>query len=208
MLALLAVIWLRDVWVTSQEVEPIAYSEFLQLVQRGKVGEITIRGSTIAGTLTEPLPKGEKKFITTRVDPQLADELAKYNVKFRGVVENTFFRDLLSWIVPALVFFALWAFLIRRMAERQGGLGGGFMDCCRLTPTVPGCVVDTVSQAVRVSTSVIAINIRMASTPASLSCRFGQARCVPIARGMPLAGGRRPPALTTTRVGACDRSTS
>jgi len=128
LLALLAVIWLRDVWVTSQEVEPIAYSEFLQLVQRGKVGEITIRGSTIAGTLTEPLPKGEKKFITTRVDPQLADELAKYNVKFRGVVENTFFRDLLSWIVPALVFFALWAFLIRRMAERQGGLGGGFMS--------------------------------------------------------------------------------
>jgi len=49
-------------------------------------------------------------------------------VKFRGVVENTFFRDLLSWIVPALVFFALWAFLIRRMAERQGGLGGGFMS--------------------------------------------------------------------------------
>ena len=33
LLALLAVIWLRDVWVTSQEVEPIAYSEFLQLVQ-------------------------------------------------------------------------------------------------------------------------------------------------------------------------------
>jgi len=60
LLALLAVIWLRDVWVTSQEVEPIAYSEFLQLVQRGKVGEITIRGSTIAGTLTEPLPKARR----------------------------------------------------------------------------------------------------------------------------------------------------
>ncbi|HEU0222754.1 MAG TPA: ATP-dependent zinc metalloprotease FtsH, partial [Paracoccaceae bacterium] len=40
------------------------------------------------------------------------------------VHEPTFVRDLLSWIVPAAVFFGLWYFLVRRMAAQQGGLGG------------------------------------------------------------------------------------
>jgi cell division protease FtsH len=127
MLALLAVIWLRDLWVTSREVEPVAYSEFLQMLERGQITEITIRDRIIQGALKEPLANGEKRIVTTRVDPDLAQQFSKYNVKFRGVVENTFFRDLLSWIVPALIFFGLWAFFIRKMAERQG-LGGGFMS--------------------------------------------------------------------------------
>jgi cell division protease FtsH len=39
------------------------------------------------------------------------------------VVENTFLSTLLSWLVPILIFFAVWAFVFRRFAERQG-LGG------------------------------------------------------------------------------------
>src|SRR5204862_423014 len=39
--------------------------------------------------------------------------------------QSTFMRDLLSWIVPALVFFAVWYFLARRVSQ---GLGGGFMS--------------------------------------------------------------------------------
>jgi cell division protease FtsH len=127
MIALVAIIWLRDLWVTSREVEPLAYSEFLQMLQNGQIADIAIRDNVISGSLVKPLANGETRFITTRVDPDLAEQLSKYNVKFRGVVENTFLRDLLSWVVPALIFFGLWAFFIRRMAERQG-LGGGFMS--------------------------------------------------------------------------------
>jgi cell division protease FtsH len=127
MLALLAVIWLRDIWVTTRDVEPVAYSEFLQLLEKGQITEITVRDQLIQGALKDPLPDGEKRIVTTRVEPELAEQFAKYNVKFRGVVENTFFRDLLSWVVPALIFFGLWMFFIRKMAERQG-LGGGFMS--------------------------------------------------------------------------------
>jgi cell division protease FtsH len=126
MAALLAVIWLRELWVTSQEVEPVAYSQFLQLLEQGKISEIAIRDKVIQGSLKEPLPDGEKKIVTTRVEPDLAEQLRRYNVQFRGVTENTFFRDLLSWVLPALVFVGVWMFFIRRMAERQG-LGGGFM---------------------------------------------------------------------------------
>ena len=36
--------------------------------------------------------------------------------------ESTFLRDILSWVVPALVFFGVWYLLVRRMAGQQGGL--------------------------------------------------------------------------------------
>ncbi|HYC49102.1 MAG TPA: ATP-dependent zinc metalloprotease FtsH, partial [Burkholderiales bacterium] len=127
LLAMLAVVWLREAWVTSQQVEPLAYSQFMKLLDEGKVGEISIRGELIHGTLKQPLPGGETKFVTTRVEPRLAEQLSKYDVQFRGVVENTFLRDVLSWVLPALIFFGLWMFFIRKMAERQG-LGGGFMS--------------------------------------------------------------------------------
>jgi len=137
LLAMLAVIWLREAWVTSQQVEPLAYSEFQKLLEEGKVADITIRGELIHGTLKTPLPGGETKFVTTRVQPELAKELSKHDVKFAAAVENTFLRDVLSWVVPALVFFGLWMFFIRKMAERQGGgLGGGFMSLGKSTAKI------------------------------------------------------------------------
>jgi cell division protease FtsH len=50
----------------------------------------------------------------------LAEELGKYDVKFTGVVQNTIIRDILSWVLPVLLLFGLWAFFIRRFAEKQG----------------------------------------------------------------------------------------
>jgi len=62
------------------------------------------------------------------VQPDLAERLSKFDVKYTRVHESTFLRDVLSWIVPALVFFGVWYWLIRRMANQGGGLGGGFMS--------------------------------------------------------------------------------
>ena len=123
MLALLAVIWLRDAWVGMSQVEPIPYSEFLHHVKNGELEEIAVSKNIIEGKLRKPTPDGRTRIVTTRVDPQLAKDLSQYDVKFTGVIENTFFRDLLSWIVPALVFFLVWMFLAKRMAG-DGGIGG------------------------------------------------------------------------------------
>ncbi len=48
--------------------------------------------------------------------------LDKHGVTYSGIVENHFIRDLLSWILPAIIFVGIWMFAIRRMG--QGGLGG------------------------------------------------------------------------------------
>jgi cell division protease FtsH len=124
--ALLAVLWLRELWVESRQVEPLPYSEFQRLLKEGQIGEIQIGSNLIQGTLTTPV-QGRSRFVTIRVDAELARDLGKYPVKFTGVIESTFFRDVLSWVVPALVFIGIWYFLVRRIAEKQG-LGGGFLS--------------------------------------------------------------------------------
>jgi cell division protease FtsH len=77
----------------------------------------------LEGKLKKPLPDGRELFVTTRVDQQLADRLSQSDVKFTGVIESTWLRDLLSWVLPVLFFFAIWQFFIRRLVDKQG-LGG------------------------------------------------------------------------------------
>ena len=64
-------------------------------------------------------------FITTRVTPDLARDLAEHGVVVTGQIESTFLRDLLSWIIPMVLFVGLWLFILRRMGP---GLGGGMMQ--------------------------------------------------------------------------------
>jgi len=127
-LAFLGLLWAQSIWVEMRGVESIPYSRFQQLLKDGQVQEIVIGTNVIQGSLKQPLADGTKRFITTRVDPGLAEELDKYGVTYTQRVESTFLRDLLSWVVPAVVFFAIWMFLIRRFAERAGGFGGGFLS--------------------------------------------------------------------------------
>jgi cell division protease FtsH len=122
-LALLGIMLFQQWWHTSREVEVIPYSQFEQLLQEQRIEEIHVRDRYLEGRLKQPLGDGRERFVTTRVEPDLAEHLRQYNVKFTGVVESTLLREILSWVLPVLFFFALWMFLFRRFAERQG-LGG------------------------------------------------------------------------------------
>jgi cell division protease FtsH len=108
-------------------VEPISYSEFQQLAKDGKIEEITVRQNTIEGRFKTPQADGRSKFVAIRVEPDLARDLEQYNLKFSGVIESNFLYDILGWVVPALVFFGLWFYLMRRFAEKSG-MGGGFLS--------------------------------------------------------------------------------
>jgi len=116
--------WLREMRTT----EVIPYSEFKQYLEQGLVDRIAVGEQFITGQFKQP-QGGKTHFVTPRVDPAIANELAKHGVEFTGTVENTFLREVLSWIVPVLVFFAIWAFVFRKFAEKQGL--GGFMSVGR-----------------------------------------------------------------------------
>ncbi|MFG7489647.1 ATP-dependent zinc metalloprotease FtsH [Methylorubrum rhodesianum] len=121
--AFLGIMLVQYVYVGTQKIANIPYSQFEQLLRDGKVAEIGVSDRFIQGKLKEPLD-GKSVFVTTRVDPQFAEELQKYNVRYTGQVESTLVRDILSWILPVLIFFGIWAYLGRRMAKSLGGPGG------------------------------------------------------------------------------------
>ncbi len=123
-IAILAMIAFNDALRSWREVQPLAYSEFLAQLEAGNVEEIRVSAERIEGTLRRPLTDGHTRFATVRIEPALAERLARHDVKFRGVIESTLLRDVLGWVIPALLFFGLWTFLLRRFGER-GGLGGG-----------------------------------------------------------------------------------
>ncbi len=122
-LVVVGLVMLQSWWQTAKRIEPVPYSEFEHALAEHRVAEVIISGQTISGTLKKPDEHGKTVIVASLVEPELAARLAQYDVPYSRVVESTFLRDLLSWVVPALVFFALWFFLFRRLAEREGGTG-------------------------------------------------------------------------------------
>jgi cell division protease FtsH len=122
-IAALGLLLFQYAFSSYSQVANLPYSQFEQYLRDGKVAEIGVSDRFIQGKFKEPI-EGKSVFITTRVDPQFADELAKYNVRYTGQIESTFLRDLLSWVLPVLLFFGIWAYLGRRLAKGLGGAGG------------------------------------------------------------------------------------
>jgi cell division protease FtsH len=120
--AFLLLVMFQNWWTASRTIEAIPYSQFLTLLDEGRVVDLTVRQDQIVGRFKDPVD-GKTHFVTNRVDPALAADLKAKGATFTGAVQETFFTNLLSWIVPVLVFFGLWMFVFRRIAEKQG-LGG------------------------------------------------------------------------------------
>ncbi|MGO9401711.1 MAG: ATP-dependent zinc metalloprotease FtsH [Xanthobacteraceae bacterium] len=123
--AFLGVMLIQYLWLQYTQVETIPYSQFEQLLDENKISEVLVGSDTIQGTLKEPFPDGRKLFSTTRVDPELAGKLGAHGVKVTGAPSNSFLTTILSWAVPIFIFYLIWTYGIRRMAERQGF--GGLM---------------------------------------------------------------------------------
>ncbi|MCD9364243.1 ATP-dependent zinc metalloprotease FtsH [Klebsiella pneumoniae] len=124
--ALLLLLSLQSYWQTAKTVEPVPYSEFEKALAEGRVAEVVVSDRTVTGRLKSPDSRGKTTIVATRVEPDLADRLSKYDVPYARVLESTWLRDVLSWILPAVAFFGVWFFLFRRFAEKQGM--GGFLN--------------------------------------------------------------------------------
>ncbi len=61
-------------------------------------------------------------FATARVpDSNLVADLQAAKVRFSGQIENRWLSTLLGWVAPALIFFVIWGFFMRRMGTGQMG---------------------------------------------------------------------------------------
>jgi len=127
--AMVFVMVIQAVFASYTQIAQIPYSEFQNDLKAGKIAEVRVSGSYVQGKFKEADQQGRTDFITTRVDPQMAQELDQYGVKFAGAIESTFLRDLLSWVIPVALFAGVWMFMYRRFASQQGF--GGLMSVGR-----------------------------------------------------------------------------
>lgn len=123
--AFLLLLSFQSWYVSFTQIEPVPYSDFQKYLREGKLEEIAVSATDIRGKLKSPLPTGEQYFVTTRVDTELARDLDKYGVRYAGRIPSTFMRDLLSWVLPVLLFVGIWYWLSQRVAGGSGLLAIG-----------------------------------------------------------------------------------
>lgn len=119
---ILSFFWLQSIWFGSRTVQQIPYSQYETLIKQGDVQNLVVTEKHIRGEFKQP-QNGFKSFVTNRVEPELAKELSGAGVSYRREIENTFIRDLLSWVIPALIFVAVFLYFSRKIAEK-GGMSG------------------------------------------------------------------------------------
>ncbi|HJV95972.1 MAG TPA: ATP-dependent metallopeptidase FtsH/Yme1/Tma family protein, partial [Albitalea sp.] len=122
--ALLAVMLLREWWTQASTIEPLPYSTFEQYLKDGKIADVSVSDRLITGRLKSPEPGGKSVVVSALVEPALAERLSQFGVTYTRVYDSTWLRDLMSWVAPTLIFFAIWYFAYRRFADKMGAGGG------------------------------------------------------------------------------------
>lgn len=119
----------------------VTYSDFQKLIKAQKIQEVVLEENYIyatlkTGTLTGLLSKEKldqitasgkepHKITTVRVtDTTLIPELEAAKINFTGKIESKWLPMIMSWVIPLILFFVFWSYLIRRM----GGTSAGFME--------------------------------------------------------------------------------
>lgn len=117
----------------------LLYGDFKRLLKNGDISEVYINEQTLRGKgnlhgLQNLQPNADKGlfssiksddsryFTTVRIeDKNLVDDLEKAGVRYGGEIESRWLGTLLSWILPAVFFVAIWSFALNRMGP--GGTG-------------------------------------------------------------------------------------
>ena len=121
-LVALLLLGLFQMWLAWRDVAQLSHSELMRMVDQGKLASVTITETTLQGRFKQP-EDGKALFISTRVDPDAAAAFEKAGVEVTGGTDSNWLTTILSWVLPVLIFFGLWMYLFRGIAERQG-MGG------------------------------------------------------------------------------------
>ena len=116
------VLLLQNILFSMTQIETVPYSSFLKKLKNGEVTEVSVSENQIQGKMINPDAPDEKLlFRTVKVDPEISELLEEHGVAFKGKIESTFFRNILSWMFPIFIYIALWLWIMRRMTGQQPG---------------------------------------------------------------------------------------
>jgi cell division protease FtsH len=121
-LGFLMLMALAQVWFMPPAGRSISYSEFKAAVRGGQVAEVTVGEQAIRGVYTRDV-NGSRNFNAARIeDPKLIEELDAAGVKYTGEQVSRWLPEVIGWVIPLLLLFALWSFFVRRMSGAEGGV--------------------------------------------------------------------------------------
>lgn len=123
--AFLALLLFQSWMSTASVTERIPYSTFLEHLEADRIAEVTVRAEQVQGRYREAID-GNTHFVTNIVPPDLTERLERSTAQFDGTVQDTWLTMVLSWVIPIALILAVWLFIFRRFAERQGM--GGMMN--------------------------------------------------------------------------------
>ena len=140
LIALLSIFLLQRYFLV-RDVVTISYSEFKVLLAEKLVDDLQIskdimEGRLLAGASEQILSLRREKdeqeikhvkrvtiFSVVRMeDPDLVKELGEKGIRYAAEREVTWVKTLLSWVIPLLIFVAIWGFFFKRMGAAGEGL--------------------------------------------------------------------------------------
>ena len=98
--------------IERQSVKEVEYSEFLTMLEEGKIEKVDIENTRIAFTPVEQIEDGKATYYTTNrvtADDKIVERLIDADVTFSQVVPeqmNPIVSFLLSWVLPLIIFYA------------------------------------------------------------------------------------------------------
>ena len=115
-------------WLAEHAIRDVDYNTFVSMVQEGKVGQVEIQEQNNRILFTG---KDERTVYKTAMvpDSDLISRLLEAGVSTTGeeIEQTSLLVDILSWILPLVVFIALGNFMSRKMMEKMGGGSGSMM---------------------------------------------------------------------------------
>jgi len=113
--------------ISRVSVKEVGYSEFLMMLDEGKIKEVEVGDTQISFTPLEQEEEDKKVYYTTNrvtADEKIVERLIDAEVTFSQVVPqemNPILGFLISWVLPLVIFYAFGTLMFRRMSKQMGG---------------------------------------------------------------------------------------
>jgi cell division protease FtsH len=107
------------------QTKSVKYSEIKEEIRKGTIKAVKLTPTTIEAI-------AEKSGVTIRYvaqsiprqDPLLIPLLEEKDITYEGVMGGGLLSDLVSSLLPILIFFGIWIFLAKKMSKGMGGMLG------------------------------------------------------------------------------------
>ena len=149
---ILGIILVLQFWFSpNSQPKELAYSQFKDSLDAGKIASVVITDQEINGLFKQKkdtattakqdttkknlfhlsktswnslMKRNDREFQVVRLqDDSLLYQLDAHHVNYRGKIQSNWFSNVLSWILPVVILFAIWGFFLRRMSKNMGGSG-------------------------------------------------------------------------------------